>query len=78
MRRGPGRGFLVLGRMLKAQPLVGVKTVEWTYEGKQRAIPAVFHGAWETLEGGFAVAVAVERSGTDPLAPGRLRSERSP
>jgi hypothetical protein len=74
MRRGPGRDWLVLGRMHKSMPVAGVKTVQWTWEGKARAIPAVFDCTWESPDGRFAVALAnwTDRPQTVRVAEERL------
>jgi hypothetical protein len=58
MRRGPGRDYLVFGRMLKPGDVRGVETVRWSLEGKRHAIPSIFHAAWQAPDGGFAVALA--------------------
>jgi hypothetical protein len=58
MRRGAGRDYLVLGRMQKPGAVEGIPVVEWNDQGKVHAIPAVFHAAWETLDGRFAVMLA--------------------
>ncbi len=58
MRRGPGRDYLVYGRMQKPGAIEGVVTVKWTLEGKRHAVPSVFHTAWVAPDGRFAVALA--------------------
>jgi hypothetical protein len=73
MRRGPGRDYLVLGRMHKSMPVAGVKTVQWTWDGKARAIPAVFDCTWESPDGRFAVALA---NWTDRPQAVRVAEER--
>jgi hypothetical protein len=73
MRRGPGKSYLVYGRMQKPVMAAGVDTVRWEYEGKERSIPAVFHEAWESQDGRFAVALA---NWTDRPRTVRLRDQR--
>jgi hypothetical protein len=58
MRRGPGKDFLVYGRMQRPAHVNGIPTETWSWEGKPRAIPAVFHAAWEAQDGRYAVALA--------------------
>ena len=65
MRRGPGRDFLVLGRMQKPPAIGGIRTVEWTFGAKANAIPAVFHSAWEAPDGRYAVALANWTTGSE-------------
>ena len=58
LRRGPGKDFLVFGRMQKPSRLEGVRTVKWEYEGRRHAIPAVFCGCWTAPDGTYGVALA--------------------
>ena len=58
LRRGPGRDFLVFGRMQKPCPLEDVKTVKWEHAGRRHAIPAVFCGCWTAPDGRYGVALA--------------------
>jgi len=58
MRRGPGKDFLVYGRMQKPVAVEGMPTRAWTYGGRHHSIPAVFHEAWTSQDGRFAVALA--------------------
>jgi hypothetical protein len=58
MRRGPGRDYLVFGRMQKPGVVDGVPIVDWVHDGKPHAVPAVFNAAWEAQDGRFAVALA--------------------
>jgi len=57
MRRGPGRDFLVYGRMLRPAS-VECDTVEWEHEGRTHAVPAVAHAAWRAPDGRVAIALA--------------------
>ncbi len=58
LRRGPGRDFLVYGRMLRPAQVEGIRTVEWAYHDRLHRIPAVFHSAWQAPDGrlGFVLA----------------------
>lgn len=58
MRRGPGRDFLVYGRMQRPATVQGIETVRWEYEGRRHEVPAVAHAAWQSPEGRHGVAVA--------------------
>jgi hypothetical protein len=58
MRRGPGRDFLVYGRMQRPAVIDGIPTIQWDFDGKHHAIPAVFHAAWTAPDGRFAVALS--------------------
>ena len=58
MRHGPGREFLVYGRMQKPSVDFTTDTIEWEYEGKRHKIPAVFYTAWTNVTGRFAVVAA--------------------
>jgi hypothetical protein len=59
--------------MQKPCTLEGVRVVTWTYGGKQRAIPAVFHEAWQAQNGRFA---AVFANWTDATQRIRVADER--
>ncbi len=58
LRRGPGRDFLVFGRMLPPASLEGVADVRWEWEGRPHAVPAVFDAAWRAPDGRHAVVLA--------------------
>ena len=67
LRRGPGRDYLVFGRMQRPAPIDGIETIRWEYDGKARAVPAVFQAAWQPPDspavggagsGGFGVVMA--------------------
>ena len=58
MRRGPGRQFLVFGRMQPPAPIDGIETVRWQYDGRDREVPAVFHAAWQSPAGALGIAMA--------------------
>ncbi len=58
MRRGPGRDFLVYGRMLKPVQIDGVKTVTWERESRVFRVPAVFDATWQSPDGRLGVILA--------------------
>ena len=58
LRRGPGKDFLVYGRMLKPAQVNGIPMVEWAYNGRHNRIPAVFHSAWQSPDGRMAIVLA--------------------
>jgi hypothetical protein len=55
LRRGAGRPYLVFGRMQRPAPVDGIKAISWQYRGIDNHVPAVFHSAWKSPEGRFAV-----------------------
>lgn len=58
MRRGPGRDFLTLGRMLRPADVDGVETMEWEHNARMHRIPAVFHGAWQSPDGRAGIVLS--------------------
>lgn len=58
LRRGPGRQFLVVGRMLKPAEVTGIPILEWSGGGRANSIPAVFHSAWQAPDGRIGVVLA--------------------
>lgn len=58
MRRGPGRDFLVLGRMQHPAQVSGVPQVEWKEQGRDHRVPAVVSATWQAPDGRFAVVLA--------------------
>jgi hypothetical protein len=58
LRRGPGKDFLVFGRMLRPMSIEGIQTVEWTHAGRSHRIPAVFHATWQAPDGRAGVVLA--------------------
>lgn len=58
LRRGPGKDFLVLGRMLKPAGVKGIQMMEWQSEGRQHRVPSVFHAAWQAPDGRFGIVLA--------------------
>jgi hypothetical protein len=58
LRRGPGRPYLVFGRMLRPAETTGIGTMAWTSNGRENRIPAVFHSAWQGPDGRVGVVLA--------------------
>jgi hypothetical protein len=58
LRRGKGRDYLVLGRMERPARLDGIAAKTWIEAGRQHSVPAVFHSAWRSPAGKFAVVAA--------------------
>jgi hypothetical protein len=58
IRRGPGRPWLVFGRMEPRAQVEGIDTVRWEEEGRGHEIPSLFHDAWSDPEGRPAVVLA--------------------
>jgi hypothetical protein len=58
LRRGAGRDFLVFGRMQAPAQVEGIVLQRWQWGGRDHAIPAVFHEAWQSPDGRHAVALA--------------------
>ena len=58
MRRGPGREFLVFGRMQPPASIDGIETICWQYDGRDREVPAVFHAAWQSPAEALGIAMA--------------------
>jgi hypothetical protein len=58
LRRGPGKDYLVYGRMLRPAEVGGIPTVEWTFGGRNNRIPAVFHACWQAPDGSVGVVLA--------------------
>jgi hypothetical protein len=58
LRRGPGRDFLVFGRMLAPARIEGIRTMRWQHGGHDNQIPAIFHAAWQSPAGQFGVVLA--------------------
>jgi hypothetical protein len=57
LRRGPGKPYLVFGRMLAPADVTSA-TMEWRHDRLFHEVPAVFHAAWQGQDGRFAVVLA--------------------
>ncbi len=58
LRRGPGRDYLVFGRMLRPVEVTRLEMIEWTYNRQIHRIPAIFHAAWQAPGGAAGVVLA--------------------
>ncbi len=58
MRRGPGRNFLVYGRMQRPAKVMGVDIVRWQWQSRQLEVPAVAHACWQAPNGQHGVVLA--------------------
>ena len=58
LRRGPGKDYLVFGRMLHPAEITHIKMVEWEYHNRLNRIPAVFHAAWKAPGGSVGIVLA--------------------
>jgi hypothetical protein len=58
LRRGKARDYLLFGRMERPVRTSGIKTVEWENEKQVHRLPALFHSAWLSPRGRFAVVLA--------------------
>jgi len=57
LRRGPGRDFLVYGRM--ARPArVETEVLSWEHNGRSYEVPAVADAAWQAPDGRFGIVLA--------------------
>ena len=56
MRRGAGRDVLVYGR-LQRPPALETEIVTWQDQGRQHAVPAIAHAAWQAPDGRRAVVL---------------------
>jgi hypothetical protein len=78
LRRGPGKDFLVFGRMLRPAAVAGIQTIEWTHGKRTHRIPAVFQTTWQAPDGRVGVVLANWTSQdqavsvTDPRLAGTL------
>ncbi len=73
LRRGPGHDFLVLGRMLRPAVLQDVEIITWENNDAIHRIPAIFHAAWQSPDGRFAIVLA---NWTDKAKTARLSDAR--
>ena len=58
LRRGPGRDFLVFGRMQKPGRLTEVRRLQWQFGDREHNVPAVFHALWQAPDGSFGIVLA--------------------
>ena len=74
LRRGPGKDFLVLGRMQRPAGVTDIPVITWEWNGRVYRVPAVFHAAWQAPDGRHGVVLAnwTDRSRRVTLADPRL------
>jgi hypothetical protein len=58
LRRGKGRDYLVLGRMMKPAQAQNIKSIGWEYGGQVTHMDAVFHSAWQSPGGRHGIVMA--------------------
>lgn len=58
MRRGPGRDFLVYGRMMRPARVEGIERIEWEWDGRWHSVDAVFHAAWQAPDTRIGIVLA--------------------
>jgi hypothetical protein len=58
IRRGPGRDFLVYGRMQHPAKVSGLDVVTWKKGDRTYAVPALAHAAWRAPDGRYGVVLA--------------------
>ena len=58
LRRGPGRDFLVLGRMQRPGRLTQVRRMRWRFGDREHDLAAVFHARWQAPDGRPGVVLA--------------------
>ncbi len=58
LRRGAGRDFLTLGRMLRPAAVDGADPVVWENQARVHRLPALFDAAWRAPDGRAAVVLA--------------------
>jgi len=67
MRRGPGRDFLVFGRMQRPA-LLQCEIMRWTHNENNYEVPAVAQGAWTAPDGRFGIVLANWTTETQKVA----------
>ena len=58
LRRGPGKNYLVYGRMLRPAEVGGIQLRSWASNGRDFNIPTVFHTVWQAPDGKMALVLA--------------------
>lgn len=58
MRCGPGKDYLVYGRMQRPAVLENVEVITWEHSGRVFRVPAVFDAAWQSPAGRLGVVLA--------------------
>jgi hypothetical protein len=58
LRRGPGRPYLLEGRMERDARVTGIPVRRWTHGDRAHRLPAVFHHTWRAPDGTLALVAA--------------------
>lgn len=58
LRRGIGKPYLVYGKMQPPAEITNIETMHWEFGGESSNAPAVFHSAWKSPQGKYAVVLA--------------------
>lgn len=58
LRRGPGRSYLLEGRMERTARVTGIPARRWVYADRVHRIPAVLHEAWRAPDGTLGLVAA--------------------
>lgn len=67
MRRGPGRDFLLYGRMQRPGE-VNAEVMSWEHNDRTHEVPAVADAAWQAPDGRFAIILANWTTETQSVA----------
>ena len=67
MRRGPGRDFLLYGRMQRPGE-VNTEIMSWEHNDRTHEVPAVADAAWQAPDGRFAIILANWTTETQSVA----------
>ncbi len=78
IRRGPGRDFLVYGRMQHPAQVSGVDLVRWKIGDRQHAVPALAHAAWQAPDGRYGVVLTNWTAESRSVAVAAPRLGKSP
>ena len=58
LRRGNGKPYLVYGKMQSPSQINDIETIHWKCGDYYNEAPAIFHSAWTSQEGKFAIVLA--------------------
>lgn len=79
LRRGPGRPYLLEGRMERTARMAGIPIRRWRHADRVHRVPAVLHQAWRAPDGtlGLVAANWTDRAVTLRIADGRFAPART-